>query len=88
MWAKYPGIKNISSLVLVSVVTMRLSSSVLLLVSSSNLSTSTPMEDQTYRKDRTDNFSNDVYIFGDPSNVKNHRDLFNADNDMYLNDGR
>ena len=46
------------------------------------------MEDQTYRKDRTDNFSNDVYIFGDPSNVKNHRDLFNADNDMYLNDGR
>ena len=46
------------------------------------------MEEQTYRKTAGDNFVNDVYHFGHPSNVKNHRELFNVDNDMYLRDGR
>ena len=66
---------------------MRLASSVLLLLSSSHIYTAT-LEDQTYRKDRRNNFNDDIYIFGDPSNVKNHRELFNAKHDMYLNDGR
>ena len=65
---------------------MKLSSSVLLLVSSSQLSLS--LEDQTYRKTPGEDLSNDVYYFGHPSNVKNHRELFNVDNDMYLRDGR
>ena len=65
---------------------MRLTSSLLLLLSSQHLSAS--LEDQAYRKDRRDNFSNDLYILGDPSNVRNHRELFNTEQDMYLNDGR
>ena len=88
-WGKQsPGINNISlSRVLVSEIRMKLlSSSVLLLVSSSQLSLST--EDQTYRKTAGDNFVNDVYYFGHPTNVKNHRELFNADNDMFMRDGR
>ena len=82
-----PGTKNISVCrVLVSEIRMKLSSSVLLLLSSSQLSLS--VEDQTYRKTPGDDFSNDVYYFGHPSNVKNHRELFNDENNMFLRDGR
>ena len=67
---------------------MKLSSSLLLLVSSSQFSLSLSLEDQTYRKTPGENFSTDVYYFGHPSNVKNHRELFNVENDMFLRDGR
>ena len=68
---------------------MKLSSSVLLLVSSSQFSLALEdLEDQTYRKTAGDHFSQDVYYFGHPSNVRNHRELFNVDNDKFLRDGR
>ena len=71
---------------------MKLSSSVLLLVSSSQFSLALEdledLEDQTYRKTAGDHFSQDVYYFGQPSNVRNHRELFNVDNDKFLRDGR